>query len=189
MTRVRVLGLLLSLLISPAAALHAQEASEAPATGESTAAEGHELRQIRQLLEQQSKQLEALAQQISKLAQTADFQNTNAAAHQSTGSGSPASAATASGAAPAAAGADGSPATRTAEIPRAEAVGGSVKHVVAKGETLTSIAKHYSITVADLLKLNKIENDRKLQIGQSINVPSKTDETPTATPTEKKENP
>ncbi|HEX8311535.1 MAG TPA: LysM domain-containing protein [Chthoniobacteraceae bacterium] len=187
MTRVKVLWLLLSLMISPVAAIQAQEA---PASGE-----GNELRQIRQLLEQQSKQLEALAQQISKLAQTADFQHSNAAAHQATGSGSstPPAAASTAPAGPAA-GPDGSPASRTAtgsgaEIPRAEAVGGSVKHVVAKGETLTSIAKHYNITVADLLKLNKIENDRKLQIGHSINVPSKPEESPTATPTEKKENP
>jgi LysM repeat protein len=65
----------------------------------------------------------------------------------------------------------------------------TIKHVVAKGETLTSIAKHYNITVADLLKLNKIENDRKLQIGHTVNVPSKADAPQTATPIEKKENP
>ena len=72
------------------------------------------------------------------------------------------------------------------EIPRAEAVPPSIQHVVAKGETLTSIAKLYNIPLADLQKLNKITNDRKLQIGQTLNVPApKVPETPA----EKKDNP
>jgi LysM repeat protein len=44
-------------------------------------------------------------------------------------------------------------------------------HVVAKGETLTSIAKMHKVTVEELQKFNHIENDRKLQIGQSLMVP------------------
>jgi LysM repeat protein len=43
---------------------------------------------------------------------------------------------------------------------------------VTKGETLTSIAKHYKLTVGDLLKVNKIENDRMLQIGQTLVIPT-----------------
>jgi LysM repeat protein len=58
-------------------------------------------------------------------------------------------------------------------------------HVVTKGETLTSIAKHYKITVGDLEKVNKIENDRTLQIGQTLIIPTVT---PSPTPQEKKEN-
>src|ERR1700719_3698038 len=45
-------------------------------------------------------------------------------------------------------------------------------HVVAKGETLTSIAKMHKVTVEELQKFNHIENDRKLQIGQTIMIPS-----------------
>jgi LysM repeat protein len=45
-------------------------------------------------------------------------------------------------------------------------------HVVARGETLTSIAKMHNVTVSELQKFNHIENDRKLQIGQTIMIPA-----------------
>ena len=45
-------------------------------------------------------------------------------------------------------------------------------HVVAKGETLTSIAKAHKVGVQDLQKFNHIENDRALQIGQTIMLPN-----------------
>ena len=80
------------------------------------------------------------------------------------------------------------------EIPKAEPVPPPIKHMVEKGETLTSIAKHYNIPLTDLQKLNKITNDRKLQIGQTLSVPAskapeaKTPDAPEAA-AEKKENP
>ena len=43
--------------------------------------------------------------------------------------------------------------------------------MVARGETLTSIAKMHNVTVSDLQKANHIENDRKLQIGQTLIIP------------------
>jgi LysM repeat protein len=45
-------------------------------------------------------------------------------------------------------------------------------HVVTKGETLTSIAKAHKVGVQELQKFNHIENDRALQIGQTIMLPS-----------------
>ncbi len=78
------------------------------------------------------------------------------------------------------------------EIAKPEASTG-VKHLVEKGETLTSIAKRYNIGLPDLLKANKTVNDRKLQIGQTLSIPiSASPETanppePSA-PSEKKEN-
>src|SRR5207248_3394563 len=45
-------------------------------------------------------------------------------------------------------------------------------HTVARGETLTSIAKMYNVTVSELQKYNHIENDRKLQIGQTLAIPN-----------------
>ncbi len=54
-------------------------------------------------------------------------------------------------------------------------------HVVAKGETLTSIAKMHKVTVEELQKFNHIENDRKLQIGQTIMIPI-VPNSPTASP-------
>jgi LysM repeat protein len=45
-------------------------------------------------------------------------------------------------------------------------------HIVARGETLTSIAKMNNVSVSELQKYNHIENDRKLQIGQTLAIPS-----------------
>jgi LysM repeat protein len=47
-------------------------------------------------------------------------------------------------------------------------------HIVARGETLTSIAKMYNVSVSELQKYNHIENDRKLQIGQTLAIPNPT---------------
>jgi LysM repeat protein len=44
-------------------------------------------------------------------------------------------------------------------------------HVVARGETLTAIAKQHKISVEDLQKFNHIEDGRKLQAGQTIMIP------------------
>jgi LysM repeat protein len=60
----------------------------------------------------------------------------------------------------------------TAEAPKPSATQPSGNsHVVAKGETLTSIAKMHKVPVEELQKFNHIENDRKLQIGQTIMIP------------------
>jgi LysM repeat protein len=66
-----------------------------------------------------------------------------------------------------------SPATSTASATEASkpAPQSGNSHVVAKGETLTSIAKMHKVTVEELQKFNHIENDRKLQIGQTIMIP------------------
>jgi LysM repeat protein len=45
-------------------------------------------------------------------------------------------------------------------------------HVVARGETLTSIAKLHKVTIEDLQKTNHITDDRKLQIGQTLVIPA-----------------
>src|SRR5213082_4070457 len=53
-------------------------------------------------------------------------------------------------------------------------------HTVARGETFTSIAKMYKVSVDELQKANNIEDGRKLQAGQTISIP--TSATPTPTP-------
>ena len=57
-------------------------------------------------------------------------------------------------------------------------------HTVARGETLTSIAKMYKVSVDELQKFNHIENDRALQIGQIIMIPPSATNSPTASPNE-----
>lgn len=75
----------------------------------------------------------------------------------------------------------------TTEAPKATpAPQSGNSHVVAKGETLTSIAKMHKVSVEELQKFNHIENDRKLQIGQTIMIPSSASSpgpSPTASPT------
>ncbi len=44
---------------------------------------------------------------------------------------------------------------------------------VQKGDTATSIAKRFSVTVDDLLKLNKVTDPKKLQPGKSLKIPTK----------------
>ena len=68
-----------------------------------------------------------------------------------------------------------------AEAPKPTVQSGN-SHVVAKGETLTSIAKMHKVTVEELQKFNHIENDRKLQIGQTIMIPA-SGASPGASPT------
>ena len=55
-------------------------------------------------------------------------------------------------------------------------------HTVARGETLTSIAKMYKVTIDELQKANNIEDGRKLQAGQTIVIPSPAASAPSASP-------
>ena len=55
-------------------------------------------------------------------------------------------------------------------------------HVVAKGETLTSIARMHKVSIEELQKLNHIENDRKLQIGQTLVIPGAPGAAPSPSP-------
>lgn len=44
---------------------------------------------------------------------------------------------------------------------------------VKKGDTATSIAKRFGVTVDSLLKLNKVSDPKKLQLGQTLKIPAK----------------
>lgn len=62
-----------------------------------------------------------------------------------------------------------------------------VSHTVARGETLTSIAKAYKVGVDELQKFNHIEDGRKLQAGQTLLIPGTAttpSPSPVASPTE-----
>jgi LysM repeat protein len=45
-------------------------------------------------------------------------------------------------------------------------------HVVAKGETLTSIARRYHVSVDTLLRANHISKQATLQVGQKLTIPA-----------------
>jgi LysM repeat protein len=55
-------------------------------------------------------------------------------------------------------------------------------HTVARGETLTSIAKMYKVGVDELQKANNIEDGRKLQAGQTIVIPGSPSPAPSSSP-------
>ena len=59
--------------------------------------------------------------------------------------------------------------TPAAETSTKSANGNS--HTVARGETLTSIAKMHGISVTELQKYNHIDNPLKLQAGQTLQIP------------------
>jgi LysM repeat protein len=63
------------------------------------------------------------------------------------------------------------PSTVGVDNPSPTAVGGTRTHVVAKGETLIQIAKQYGVTVDDIEQLNKIQDAKRLQIGQTLKIP------------------
>jgi len=70
---------------------------------------------------------------------------------------------------------EGAPSPATAGAPATAAVHPSITgnvHTVTRGETLTSIAKLYKVTVDDLQNANHIEDGRKLQAGQTIIIPT-----------------
>jgi len=73
------------------------------------------------------------------------------------------------------------PTSAMTEAPKPTQQSGN-SHVVAKGETLTSIAKMHKVTVEELQKFNHIENDRKLQIGQTIMIPPSASSSSSASP-------
>lgn len=158
-----------------------------------------ELKELRQAVQMQTKQIELLAEQVARLTRALHAQqpgpevNTPTTATPSTGTLTipPPTPSTSIATKPLPPLPDVPPATapapaapRAEAVPTAEAVPGA-KHTVAKGETLTSIAKQYNISLTELKNANKIENDRKLQIGQILSVP--TPKAPDST--EKKENP
>jgi LysM repeat protein len=116
---------------------------------------------IRQILEQQSKQIETLTEQVAVLSQLLKGRQGMAGASipnpvavdmppESSNPGSTI--------------AEQSITVRTATPARQT-------HTVIKGESFSSIADKYGISVNELLKLNPMSDPRKLQIGQTLRLP------------------
>ena len=161
-----------------------------------------EIRELKQLMEQQMKRIDELTVEVGRLHQSVEARKAalapGPAPKREVGTPPPFSGYS-DALKPAPAKADPvkpEPAT-VKEEPKIESIG--VKHVVEKGETLTAIAKRYNLLLPDLLKANKGVNDRKMQIGQTLNIPitavpetakpAEPDKAPETPPSEKKENP
>ena len=125
--------------------------AESPVPHKGKSAESAQLEALAKKIDEQNAKIDALSQEILKLEQ----QLSHARPGVMVGEAAPAPA---SAAAPAASASH-------------SAVAGNV-HTVARGETLTSIAKMYKVTVDDLQQANHIEDGRRLQAGQTITIPT-----------------
>ncbi|HEX3419599.1 MAG TPA: LysM domain-containing protein [Candidatus Udaeobacter sp.] len=124
--------------------------AESPAPHGTKLGESAQLEALAKKIDEQNAKIDALSQEILKLEQ----QLSHGRPGVMIGEASPAPAAAAA------------PAVSASH----PAVAGNT-HTVARGETLTSIAKMYKVTVDDLQKANSIEDGRKLQAGQTIVIP------------------
>ena len=124
---------------------------ESPAPHEGKSTESAQLEALVKKIDEQNAKIDALSQELLKLEQQLSHSRPGVMIGE--GASAPATAA-----APA------------ASSPHLAAAGNT--HTVARGETLTSIAKMYKVTVDELQKANSIEDGRKLQAGQSIIIPT-----------------
>ena len=135
----------------------AQTSAPTPHTAATQAAAGQaaQLQELTKKIEEQNAKIDMLSQQILKL----QSQLSNQRPGVMIGEGAPpTSTSTASTSTPAAA------------EPSVKAGDGN-SHIVARGETLTSIARMHNISVSELQKFNHIDNPLKLQAGQTLLIP------------------
>jgi len=111
-----------------------------------------QLEALAKKIDEQNAKIDALSQEILKLEQQIAHIRPGVMIGESTPSAASPAAAVVAGSSPLPAGAN--------------------THIVARGETLTSIAKMYKVTVDELQNANHIEDGRKLQAGQTIIIPT-----------------
>ena len=158
MTRVAInLGAFLFVVWSCSSAF-----GQAFARSPAASAEATQLQALSKKIDEQNAKIDTLSQQILKLEQQISSLRPGVMVGEATPAAAPSAASTEASSRP--------PNGNT--------------HVVARGETLTSIAKMHGATVSELQKLNHIENDRKLQIGQTIMIPAPPTPAPSSSPGE-----
>ena len=116
-----------------------------------------QLQELTKKIEEQNAKIDMLSQQILKLQQQIGTQRPGVMI----GEGAPSTSSSTS-------------ATSTSTPSSAESsakAGNGNSHIVARGETLTSIAKMHNVNVSELQKFNHIDNPLKLQAGQTLVIP------------------
>jgi LysM repeat protein len=127
-----------------------------PASAQTTESKSHksddtsQLEALAKKIDEQNAKIDALSQEILKLEQQIAHMRPGVMIGESTPSAA-------------------SPAAAVASSPHPA---GANTHIVARGETLTSIAKMYKVGVEELQNANHIEDGRKLQAGQTIMIPA-----------------
>jgi LysM repeat protein len=156
-----LLGLAGVIWVTATVSAQTMSRSPAPSSGPGAA----QLEMLARKIDEQNAKIDMLSQQILKLQQ----QLATGRPGVMIGEGAPSQPATT--AAP----------TSTSTSSVASPAGNS--HIVARGETLTSIAKANNVSVAELQKFNHIENPLRLQAGQTILIPAGSS-SPAASPNE-----
>ena|SRR5947208_4496242 len=116
-----------------------------------------QLQELTKKIEEQNAKIDMLSQQILKL----QSQLSNQRPGVMIGEGAPSTSTSTSTV---------STSTPAAAEPSAKAGDGN-SHIVARGETLTSIARMHNVSVGELQKFNHIDNPLKLQAGQTLLIP------------------
>lgn len=151
-----VSAILFAVLLSSSAVAQPFARTPAPST------DAAKLDLLAKKIDEQNAKIDTLSQQILKLEQQiASMRPADARPGVMIGEGAPATAPTTP------------PATSSTIVsasPSPTPANGST-HVVARGETLTSIAKQHKVPVDELQRHNHIENPLKLQVGQTLAIP------------------
>jgi LysM repeat protein len=123
--------------------------AQTPASKSGKSDDTAQLEALAKKIDEQNAKIDALSQEILKLEQQIAHIRPGVMVGESTPSGT-------------------SPAAAAGSPPHPA---GANNHIVARGETLTSIAKMYKVSVEELQNANHIEDGRKLQAGQTIIIP------------------
>jgi LysM repeat protein len=115
-----------------------------------------QLQELTKKIDEQNAKIDMLSQQILKL----QLEISNHRPGVMIGEGTPPSANSTS-----------ATSTSTPAMEPSTKAGNGNSHIVARGETLTSIAKMYNVSVSELQKYNHIENPLKLLAGQTLLIP------------------
>ena len=122
-----------------------------------------QLQELTKKIEEQNAKIDMLSQQILKLQVEISHQRPGVMIGEGTSS---------SATSPSASTSTSTATSTSGASPESSAkAGDGSSHVVARGETLTSIAKTYNVSISDLQKFNHIDNPLKLQAGQTLQIP------------------
>jgi LysM repeat protein len=122
---------------------------------QTAASQTAQIQELTKKIDEQNAKIDMLSQQILKL----QSQLSNQRPGVIIGEGAPSASTSAA-----------STSTAAPQEPSAKADNGN-SHIVARGETLTSIARMHNVSVGELQKFNHIDNPLKLQAGQTLLIP------------------
>jgi len=127
------------------------------AASQTAANQTAQLQELTKKIDEQNAKIDMLSQQILKL----QLQLSNQRPGVMIGEGAPSTSTSTST----------TPTSTSAPAEPSAKAGDGNSHIVARGETLTSIAKMHNVSVSDLQKFNHIDNPLKLQAGQTLLIP------------------